>query len=583
MTKKALKISIATTVLAMTAACGDDPAGGGGGGTDTDAVTATAADPTTDPTEADTDEESGEDEDSGSADETGGDTDDPEISDCDQATFDNVIDEAMCLHVQEVGVQPEPADQVEICRRLYIDLLGISPTSVDYEVDCKNRTVEEMVDDFMARPEYVLMSQRMWADVFHMNSELTYYRYIQELDALVGQVYAPNPAEQITLDAFAVNAVTHPAFLGRWDGLDLVGFNFLSHFGRDASGAERLDIFPLFRMWEERTVMDPLQGETHHVVLNTNNCINSALCSSDFWEPADQVVIPQPSPGSADPELNVINVDLLTQQQWDILRLPGQRVAQSGEFYEAYIDRTLDRYLGYDLGTEVPAARQALVDLLEANGGNARVVDREILTALVYTATNVWEEDDKPDPETWDAPYWHGPTKQMGAEVWLRSTQRLVGQVPGSCDHRYPEVLGTHPHAYPTTDGTTPDYSFRDTARLLGGCPDRESSFRETRAGLIAALTQATLTQDLCLAATENSPIYPDQFIEDPNDEDEAALSAAANQIYAAALIRPIPATAADALDAGVDGCRDDSNCDPAQFAEHTCRLVIKSSDFLFY
>lgn len=580
MTNKALRFSIAFAMTVAASACGDDPAGAGD--TDTDGLSSgDSTNPTGENPTGSEDGSSGSDE-SGN-DESGGDTDDPAVTDCEEATFDNVIDEAMCEHVQGLGIQPEPSDQVEVCRRLYIDLLGISPTSVDYEVDCKDRTVGEIVDDFMARPEYVLLSQRMWADVFHMNSELTYHAYIADLDAMVGQVYAVNPADQITLDSFALEAATHPAFLGRWDGLDLVGFNFLSHFGRDASGAERLDLFPLFRMWEERPFMDPVQGATNRVVLNTNNCVNSALCSSDYWMAGDQVVIPQPDPAAVDPEMNVIDVDLLTPAQWDQIRVPGQRLANSGEFYEAYIDRTMDRYLGYDLGTMVPAARQRLVDLLEENNGNARVVDREILTAMVYTATNVYEEDNKPDPADWDPPFWHGPTKQMDAEAWLRSTQRLVGQVPGSCDHRYPEVLGTQPHSYPTTDGTTPDYAFRDTARLLGGCPDRDSSFRETRAGLIAALTQATLTRDLCLAATANSPIFPEQFIEDPNDEDEASLSAAANQIYAAALIRPIPETASEALAEGVDGCRDDSTCNPAQFAEHTCRLVIKSSDFLFY
>ncbi len=565
-------------LVAGTFACGGDPAGGGDA-SDTDMASGPDTTPSGDSNESE-DGSSGEDD---SGDDTGGDTDEPPITDCEDATFDNLIDEAMCPHVQAEGVTPEPADQVEVCRRLYIDLLGISPTSVDYEVDCKGRTVEEIVDDFMARPEYVLISQRLWADVFHMNSELTHYQYIADLDAMVGQVYATNPADQITLDTFAVHAVTHPAFVGRWDGLDLVGFNFLSHFGRDASGAERLELFPLFRMWEERDVTDPVQGATRRVVLNTNNCVNSALCSSNYWQAGDQVVVAQPNPAAVDPEENVIDVDALTPEQWLALRVPGQRIADSGEFYEAYIDRTLERYLGYDLGTAVPAARQALVDLLEENNGNARVVDREILTALVYTATNTYEEEAKPDPSDWDPPYWHGPTKQMDAEAWLRSTQRLVGQVPGSCDHRYPEVVGTHPHSYPTTDGATPDYAFRDTARLLGGCPDRESSFRETRAGLIAALTQATLTRDLCLSASVDSPIYPQQFIEDPNDEDELSLSNAANQIYAAALIKPIPETASDALMAGVDGCRDDSTCNPAQFAEHTCRLVIKSSDFLFY
>ena len=106
--------------------------------------------------------------------------------------------------------------------------------------------------------------------------------------------------------------------------------------------------------------------------------------------------------------------------------------------YEAYVDLAIDRYLGYDLGTMVPAARQALVDVLIESGGDVRAVDRAVLTSSVYAAAGQYDEDVKPNPEDWDPPYWHGPVKQMDAETWLSSAQRLVGIDPGSCDHRYP-------------------------------------------------------------------------------------------------------------------------------------------------
>ncbi len=574
----AREYSFVALVLALTVGCGDR-----GGEAKPSDDEGTAANEGGEGNDEDADEggdtEGGEEE----GGETEGEPVDPEDV-CDGLTFDNPLDEAMCPHVQGLAVEPTPADAVEICRRLYIDLLGVSPTAVDYEVDCKGREVGEIVDDFMARPEYVLMSQRMWADVFHMNSELTFYRYVQDLDALVGRLYTADDATRLPLPEFAAIAVTHPGFLGRWDGQDLVSFNFQSHFHRDANPPERQDIFPLFRMWAERDFMDPLQGATKRVVLDTNQCVNPGLCSSDFWEVGDQVVISQPVPGSADPEANVVDVDALTDADWAILRLPGQRIAQSGEFYEGFVDRTFERYLGYKLGVAVPAARQALVDVLAANGGNVREVDRLVLTSMVYGSAAAWEEDAKADADDWDPPYWHGPVKQMDAEVWLRSAQRLVGLPVGSCDHRFPVVVGSHPHAYPTVaGGTAPDYSFRDTARLLGGCPDRVESFRETRAGLIAALTQATLTKNLCEAAAENAPIYPAQFIEDPSNKSIEALGTAADQIYAAALVRPIPDSAADAVAAGVEGCRDTTDCLPDDFAYHTCRLILKSADFLFY
>ena len=569
--------------IAFAAAWAVSGCGNNGGDRDNPDATATEGDDSQGSGKDDNGDEGeteGEGEDDGE--DTDGDPMDPaEI--CAELTFDNLLDEAMCPHIQGLGIEPEPADPVELCRRLSIDLLGYSPTAVDYEIDCKNRTAEEIIDDYMARPQYVTMSKRMWADVFHMNAELTYYRYIQELDALVGSLYTPEDALRIGLSDFVVTAVTHPGFLGRWDGLDLIGFNFRAHLYRDANPPERLDIYPLFRMWEERDFNDPMQGATKMVVLNTNQCANAGLCSSDFYEAGDQVVIPQPDPANPDPEVNVIGVDMLSDADWTVLRLPGQRLAESGEFYEGFIDRTIERYLGYKLGVDVVEARQVLFDMLVDNGGNARELERVILTSGLYIAAAAWDEDVKPNEEDWDPAYWHGPVKQMDAEVWLRSAQRLVGAPAGSCDHRYPVVVGSHPHEYPTMDGTTPDYSFRDTARLLGGCPDRVESFRETRAGLIAALTQATLTKDLCEEASEGAPIYPAQFVEDPDDKSVEALSTAGNQIYASALVKPIPEAAQSALSDGVEGCRDDTNCLPADFSFHTCRLILKSADFLFY
>lgn len=588
MTGKALRISIAVTVLALTTACGDDQAGdrpgGDSFGTESDSEGEVAGGTESGPDSEGTDSGMESDSEEGETEDDSSDTDEDPIEICSELTFDNPLDEALCPEVEGLGIEREPADAVELCRRLHIDTLGSSPTATDYEVWCKDKTVDEIVDAFMARPEYVQLSQRIWADIFHMNSELTYWRYLQDLDALVGQVYTAEDATRISIDDFAVQAVTHPGFLGRWDGLDLVGFNFISHFGRDSSGPERQEIFPLFRMWEERDFTDPMQGETKRVVLNTNNCESTALCSSDYWGQGDQVVVAPPSPGAVDPELNVIDVDAISAADWETLRLPGRRLAEAGEYYEGFVDHTIDRYLGYDLGTMVPPARQALVDELVAAGGNARAIERIILTSAVYTSTNLWEEEVKANPEEWDPPFWHGPVKQMDAEVWLRSAQKLVGQEVGSCDHRFPNVVGTHPHAYPLDDAMTgPDYSFRDTARLLGGCPDRSESFRETRAGLIAALTQATLTKDLCEQAVAGAPIYPQQFVEDDEDTSEEALSAAGNQIYAAAIVKPIPDIAQEALMAGVDGCRSTTTCGPEEFAFHTCRLVLKSADFLFY
>lgn len=505
---------------------------------------------------------------------------------CDEMTFDNVIDQAACPFIQAEGITPPEADSVEFCRRAYIDLLGESPTDVEYEADCKWSTKDEIVDELMARPQYVLLAQRMWGDTFHYTSEITHHQYIADLDALVGELYLGN----IGYAAFAELAATHPAFLGRWDGLDLVGFSFLAFLGRDANPAERLALEPLWHMWGERDMAHPNQSNARNVVLDTRMCAapNEADCYSDYWG-EHTVIVPTPVPGDQSPTgPNVLDQSTLTPEQWNLVRLPGRLISEHSTFYEAYVDRALRRYLGYDAGAELPTVRQALVDMLEGNGGNIREIEREILTSILYTSSNQFDEGEVANPDDWAPPYWHGPVKQMDAEDWLRTAAKLTGVELGSCDHRYPEVQsgasGLHPHNYPTMGaGTAPDYEFRDKAQLLGGCPDHVTQFRERRTGLIAALTQATLTTELCEAADLQSPIYPLQFIEDPMDKSEAALTTAANQVYSAAMVRPIPEAATDALMAGVSGCRDDLGCTPADFAVETCRLTLKAADFLFY
>lgn len=537
----------------------------------------------------------GEDADDDDADDADDDADDDSdddgtddgtmIDECADLTFANVVDEANCPLIQGVGVDPEPADKVEFCRRAFIDLLGEAPTGDEYESMCKWRDNGEIIDAFMADPRFVLHSQRMWGDTFHYTSDIVHHQYIIELDALVAQVYTG----AINYDTFVELASTHPAFLGRWDGNDLVGFNFQAFLGRDATPAERLALVPMFALWEERTVDHPMQAGAQNVVLNTLNCAvpNEAACFSNHWG-ENTVLIPPPVPTDVDPEgPNVIDQSSLLPAQWDTLRTFGRLMTEQPQFYEAYVDKAMQRYLGYD-GDDLPEARQALVDMMSANNGNLLAIDREILTSSLYTATNEWGEEEKIDQMEYDPSYWHGPVKQMDPEDWLRSAAKLTGVDLGSCDHRFPTVQsgasGFHPHAYPDMGAGAPDYGFRDRAQLLGGCPDHETLFRSARTGLIAALTQATLTAELCELADETSPIYPEQFILDDEDKSDEALSTAANQIWAAAVVRPIPEGAAEALDAGVEGCQSVSTtCNPADFAVETCRLTLKAADFLFY
>lgn len=502
---------------------------------------------------------------------------------CDDAAFTNRIDRAACPELQ--GVPIALAGKIELCRRLHIDLLGYSPSAVEFEENCKWSAAEDLIDEFMARPEYVRMGRRDWADVFRMTSALTFYPYVADLDALVGELYTG----AITLDEFAAVAATHPGFTGRFDGNDLVGYAFQAFLGRDAIPSERLALEPLWHMWQRRPASDQFAAATFKVVLDTLRClgVHEVDCHSDLWGD-ESVVIPAPVPDNLDPNgPNVLQLEQLAEVDWFKLRKPGLLIAQQAAFYESYVDRRLRRYLGYDAGAALPAVRQALVELMEETHGDALGLDREIVTSVLYRMTNRHDEPLDVAEDDWDPPYWHGPVKQMDGEDWLASAARLTGVDLGRCDHRYPVVqagaAGYHPNDYPKNPDNSPNYGFRDRAQLLGGCPDRVASFREARTGLIAALTQSTITDELCAAAGMGAPIFPAGLVADPNDKSVATLGDIARFIYGAALVGELPRGAEDALAESIDLCRDDVACVPATFSAETCRAILKSADFLFY
>lgn len=504
---------------------------------------------------------------------------------CDETAFTNRIDAAACPEIQGRDAPVVLAGKIELCRRLHIDLLGFSPSAIEFEENCKWKAPEDLIDEFMMRPEYVRVNQREWADVFRMTSALTFYPYIADLDALVGQLYTGD----MTIDEFAGLAATHPGFTGRFDGVDLVGYAFQAFLGRDAIPSERLALEPLWHLWERRAATDPFAAATFKVVINTLRChgVDEIDCHSDFWGD-ESVVIPAPVPDNLDPNgPNVLQLEQLADVDWLKLRKPGLLIAEQAAFHESYVDRRLRRYLGYDAGAALPTVRQALVDLMEETHGDPLSLDREIVTSVVYRMSNLHDEPGDVAEEDWDPPYWHGPVKQMDGEDWLASAARLTGVDIGRCDHRYPVVQsgasGFHPNDYPKKGDNSPNYGFRDKSQLLGGCPDHVNTFRELRTGLIAALTQSTITDDLCAAADAGAPIFPAGLVVDPNDKSVETLGRVARFIYSAALVGEIPRGADSALADAVDLCRDDVTCLPAVFSAETCRAVLKSADFLFY
>ena len=95
--------------------------------------------------------------------------------------------------------------------------------------------------------------------------------------------------------------------------------------------------------------------------------------------------------------------------------------AMNVRMWEHAATRMLTKYLGYDLGQEVPAVREELVEYVLAHDGDLRALAFAVLTSLPYRQTTNGA-DSAP------LPYAYGPLKQTEAEGWVESVARIAGR-----------------------------------------------------------------------------------------------------------------------------------------------------------
>ena len=81
-------------------------------------------------------------------------------------------------------------------------------------------------------------------------------------------------------------------------------------------------------------------------------------------------------------------------------------LAREVGFWEHAVDEVMQQYLGYDLGTLVPAARQELIEYLLAHGGDIRAAHYAVLTSQVYRSSAEGATD---TTHRWT----YGPLKQV--------------------------------------------------------------------------------------------------------------------------------------------------------------------------
>lgn len=516
---------------------------------------------------------------------------------CDGLEFDNVVDEAACPYVQSEGVEPTPAGEVELCRRYFVDLVGRVPTVDEVAATCSGRTPAEIVDELMAGDPYVQLGRRVWADEMRMTSQVSYYEYIADADLLVQDLYRGD----IVLPEFAIEIATHPAFTSRFDGQDLVGYNFQMFLGRDAAPHERLGLYGLWRSWFVADAGFHPDYYFPYFVMRVDTTLCAylpALCSTELWG-HHSVAIPQPFPDSPDPSLNTLGLDELGDGEWTELQTPGVLITQQPTFYETAADKALRRYLGYDAGVQMPLVQQALVTLATDSDGDVRALEREILTSNLYTMAAAAPDPDGTPADEGTPDRWHGPMKHMTAEAWLDSIELLTGLELGSCDPRFPEPAAGvpypdapytevrwHPNEFPKDpsfppEANAPDFLYATLATRLGGCPNQIAQTRFTGTGVMVSLAHAQNLQLNCGLMAPDAPLLPGGF--SPGATDAETLHDIATHMVDTVTLGEPPADIDAAIGDAVDGCLADDDCNAALFATQTCDALLQSASFLFY
>src|SRR5262249_39075527 len=206
---------------------------------------------------------------SGSATPPGGQT--PTCNPVGEMDCANTVNALVLPMLAKDGVTPTLASDTELCRRYSIDLVGTAPSWDDYQQHCAGKSPAEMVDYFMGQPGYVQLNQRLWADALQLDNRQAWYQYVIDLDAQTAKLYQG----QLTYPDFATIAVTHPAFISKFVGENVVAYAFLAFLGRDALAEERQNLLGLYRMWQRRGAYDPALTQFRY-----NACTTDADCAT---------------------------------------------------------------------------------------------------------------------------------------------------------------------------------------------------------------------------------------------------------------------------------------------------------------
>lgn len=525
---------------------------------------------------------------------------------------ENVIDEAIHDRLECEGVAYVAASNDELCRRLFVDLVGRYPTPDEVSGECAGKSADVIAASLQEWQEYTFVGRRLWRDRLDSSDLDINWRVIKDLFGVLDGLFDGSR----TYEELAVEVLAHPGFLlMRDDPRDRAVLAFEVFLGRSPTEAEATDLTPLFRFWFRIGDADPdFPTYREMPALVPTLCSEVAPCRSELFGGAVDLtgipteVLPQGTEAAWWEDL--------TDEQRAPLREVGRMFVRQPMFWEAAADELLDRLLGWNdggrfprrPGAVLPRARAALAAFL-AQSGDYRAAERQILASRLYTQTSAVSEAvaadageggaaDKPAPV-----YASGPVKPLSAEAWLDSAAQVAAEF-GVCDSRYPYSfaffllydaveMGELPaeelesalrrlhammdHRVPleiNDDGDlTPRFLYQYLANQIGGCPNGERARQEVGA-LAFAFAQEALAELICL------PDWADGLM--PGDTDDASLEEVLDHQMPLLFGRgPTPDDLA-AFQEAIIPCQF-GTCSGPGMAQSVCVALLGSAQMLFY
>lgn len=514
---------------------------------------------------------------------------------CESQAFQNPVNKGLCTSLWGVGLSPRPINIHEACRRLFADTLGRFPTREEVAGTCEGRPWGDVVMGLLSTEEFVRVNQRRWADRFLYNNQVVSLERIYDMDELVGKLYRG----EVPYDQFAAIASAHPVLTRRFSTAgDRAETVFRLLMGRPPLGSERSDLARLYTLWTNGYYDHPQLGMRLPDAFLQYRCLDEegnedpGQCTSILYGYNPLVLKPDiRAEGERDVQMWS---GLLTAQEWEKMQLPGRLLTQDITFWEHAVDDVIDLYLGYDLGQMVPEVRKELVDNFLSYGGDIRALHFAVLTSVAYLQSTSGVTD--------RAFRWtYGPLKQVDAEVWIDSLNRMSTNKMSSCDHRITRpddlldagtvaavsMLEASRWEINSANGEVRG-GYRDLARNLGGCPENEIGGRFKTVSILTTATQLSFVADVCNPTLdgERGGVAVEALLPEGIDQRNAITPDLAERIVEFQVGRFFsrPLTDEERAEARENGgiC-EDSRCTAEQFARPVCFALLSSGEMLFY